>query len=482
MIRLFVLAVAVIALMVYAWRDWYKSLCGLIVLTSILNHPDVPRAMLGVPGLSPFNLLLLNNLAAWSSRRSSERLRFNLPAHVAVLLSLYLLVILVAFARMMADRSMIANIPTLTLWIDQLMNPVKFVIPGLLLFDGARTPERVRWGLFATLFLYLALALEVIKVMPLSAIAQDASRVQHTANKLVSAYTGYSRVNLSMMLAGGAWAIIAARSVVRRWWWRLLVLASFALTTIGQALTFGRAGYATWGVLALVFGVIKWRRYLLLAPLLIAAVVTLVPSTVDRFLTGIRASPEQSGVTYDDGDRGARAEVDTEGSDDEYGVNEEAVTSGRNLIWPIVLAKISESPLSGYGMKAMRRTGITDAYFGHPHNAYFEILLDGGLVSLLPVVLFYLVIVFTATRVFVSPRNSSEEASGGAALALTLALLVAGVGSQHFYPQEGSLGMWAAIGLMLRASVERRRQAWARAYQHSRVARAVGAEKTAASM
>ncbi len=480
MIRLSVLALGTIALMVYAWRDWYRSLCGLIVFTSILNHPDVPRAMLGIPGLSPFNLLLLNSLAAWSARRSSERLRFNLPAHVAGLLFLYLLVLVVAFARMMADRSLIGAIPTRTLWIDQLLNPVKFVIPGLLLFDGARTPERVRWGLFATLCLYLALALQVIKVMALGAITEDVSRLQHAAYKLVSENTGYSRVNMSMMLAGGAWAMIAARSLVRRWCWRPVLLGSFAVTTIGQALTFGRTGYATWGVLALVFGVIKWRRYLLLAPLLIAAVIALVPSTVDRLLTGIRGDPEQSEMAY--GDRGARTHTDMEGSYDEHGIDEEEVTSGRNVIWPIVVAKIRESPLVGYGMKAMRRTGITTEDFGHPHNAYLEILLDGGFVSLIPVVLFYVVIVLTAMRLFVSPANPWEEASGGTALALTLALLVAGVGSQHFYPQQGSIGMWAAIGLMLRASVDRRQQVWARAHRHFKAASSLGAERRASSL
>jgi O-antigen ligase len=480
MIRLSVLALVVITLMVYAWRDWYRSLCGLIVLTSILNHPDVPRSMLGVSGLSPFNIMLLNNLAAWSSRRSSERLRFNLPGHVAVLLLSYLLVILVAFARMMVDRSMIGDIPTLTLWIDRLMNPVKWVIPGLLLFDGARTPERVRWGLSSTLFIYLVLALQVIKAMPLGAIAQNVYQLQHLASRLVLEYTGYSRVNLSMMLAGGAWAMIAARSVVRRWWGRLLVLAAFVLTTYGQALTAGRAGYATWAVLALVFGVLKWRRYLLLAPLIIAAVITIVPSTVDRFLTGIKEDPERSETTYGDG--GAGIGGDSGRFDDEGGVDEEAVTAGRSLIWPVVVAKIGESPVYGYGMEAMRRTGLAVPEFGHPHNAYLEILLDGGWISLIPVVLFYLVIVFKATRLFVSPRSPLEEASGGVALALTLALLVAGMGSQHFYPQTGSLGMWAAIGLMLRASVNRQRQAWDRAHQSLTGTKSIGAEERAASM
>jgi hypothetical protein len=41
-----------------------------------------------------------------------------------------------------------------------------------------------------------------------------------------------------------------------------------------------------------------------------------------------------------------------------------------------------------------------------------------------------------------------------------LALLFAAMGSQTFYPREGAVGMWCAIGLMLRVYVQRaRRQA-----------------------
>ncbi len=48
-------------------------------------------------------------------------------------------------------------------------------------------------------------------------------------------------------------------------------------------------------------------------------------------------------------------------------------------------------------------------------------------------------------------------AVGGMTTALVLALLVASIGSQTFYPREASVGMWCAIGLMMRAWVERKR-------------------------
>ena len=43
------------------------------------------------------------------------------------------------------------------------------------------------------------------------------------------------------------------------------------------------------------------------------------------------------------------------------------------------------------------------------------------------------------------------------ALSLILAQLFAGVGSQHFYPEESTLGMWVAMFLALRVYVEQAR-------------------------
>ena len=51
--------------------------------------------------------------------------------------------------------------------------------------------------------------------------------------------------------------------------------------------------------------------------------------------------------------------------------------------------------------------------------------------------------------------NRLYSAVGGLTLSLMLAQLFAGVGSQHFYPRESTLGMWTAMFLSLRVYVER---------------------------
>jgi O-antigen ligase len=142
------------------------------------------------------------------------------------------------------------------------------------------------------------------------------------------------------------------------------------------------------------------------------------------------------------------------------------LTSGRTIAWSYVIPKIYESPLFGYGRQAMIREGlyrkIMEDYdegetFPHPHNAYLELLLDNGVFGFLLVIPLYIVVLVLSVRILLDRSDPLYATIGGTCCALVLALLIASMGSQTFYPREGAVGMWAAIGLMLRAHVERLR-------------------------
>jgi len=131
--------------------------------------------------------------------------------------------------------------------------------------------------------------------------------------------------------------------------------------------------------------------------------------------------------------------------------------AGRNIAWHFIIEKDRGVPAVGFGRLAMKRTGLSSMLwekyreaFSHPHNAYLEMLLDNGWVGFLLVLPFYVVILWHSISLFRDSRSQVFVSAGGVACALVLALLVASVGSQTFYPREGSVSMWCAIGLLLR--------------------------------
>jgi len=67
----------------------------------------------------------------------------------------------------------------------------------------------------------------------------------------------------------------------------------------------------------------------------------------------------------------------------------------------------------------------------------------------------YFLAVKRSGGLFLDRSDLVYEAAGGAALALVLALLFGSFGGQTLYPRESVMGMWAAVGIAWRLSVER---------------------------
>jgi hypothetical protein len=257
MIRLSLLWFVVLGLSVYAWKDWYKSLCGLVLLMDFIERPEVPRTLFGVQGLNLWNLVFLNVLMSWAASRRAEGLVWDMPRHVTVLLLLYLAIVVTGFGRMIADRDLLPQSAG-ALWAEHLINTVKWVIPGLLLFHGCRSPRRLRLAVASVLVMYLLIGLQVIREMP-SALTMSGDRLQQRALKVLDRQIGYHRVNLSMMLAGASWAIYAARPLLARSGGRGLITGAAITTAFAGELHGGRMGYGTWAVVGLVMGLLRWR-------------------------------------------------------------------------------------------------------------------------------------------------------------------------------------------------------------------------------
>jgi len=442
-IRLTLAYLFVAFLCIYAWKDWFVSLCGLILMMAVIHHEDMPTNVYGIQGLNLWNVLFASIFLAWLANRSRENLQWDMPRHVNILLLLYLGVILVGALRAAVNRGYFQAYPLKHLISDQLINTVKWVLPGVLLFDGCRSRQRAKMAIISLLAVYFIISVQVVRRIPLeSALGGENEYIHRIRLKVCEEYIGYSSCDLSTVLAGASWAVLAALPLIKRKSCRIAALAVAGTIAFGQALTGGRAGYVAWGATGLLLCMVKWRKQLILAPVILILLPIIFPAAVERMLFGFGKTDASGQVTADDYE----------------------LTSGRTLIWPHVVDKIVESPFVGYGRLAMRRIGLTEELgqkygaseaFPHPHNMYLETLLDNGILGSIPIFLFWGMILVYSVKLFKS-TDPLCSAVGGLTLSLMTAQLVAGMASQHFYPRESTMCLWIAMFLSLRLHFERK--------------------------
>ena len=470
--RLIFLWIVILGILGYSWKDWYLGTCGLVLMMAVQQHPDMPRGILGIPGLNPWNLLLANAFFAWLSQRKQEGLKWDLPKHITIMLIVYFALVILGFLRILGDTYMLRLYyrEDMTYFVNEyLVNTVKWVIPALMLYDGCRTEERFRLALLSTLAVFVLLSLQVAKWMP-PTYALNADALERRSLKVLVNGIGYHRVNLSAMLSGASWAILCTTVIAprgKRW----LVLLTALFVVYAQMMTGGRAGYGAWVAVGIVMCVLRWRRYLLLIPAAGLLATMLLPGVVGRAMQGFTAE------SHDTNTRLEQQQDKTIGGGSSSSVDSYTVTAGRSLAWPLVIEKIREKPLLGWGRQAMLRSGISmflyqslGEVFPHPHNAYLELFLDNGAIGFVLVISFYAVMLFYSIRLFLDRESPTCSAAGGVSTALMLSLLVSSMGSQTFYPREGWVGMWVAMFLALRVRIERRRLASEKAVEAAPVA------------
>ena len=461
MIRITILTLLIAYLSAYAWKDWFRTACWLVLLMAIFQHPDMPKAVGGVPGLNHWNFLFINTVLSWLSNRKKQKLTWEMPRGIQFLFWCYSFFIFTSVARYFYDNSGVVELfatfgvgpPSKLSDINEyLFNCFKWVVPGMIIFDGCRTRKQYDFAIIALVLLYILLALQVVKAMKLGSLTMGGEALQKKAIKIISNSVGFHRVNMSMMMSGAFWAVFCLKEfATNKQYWFMVLPSCFAIF-LGMAMTGGRTGYGTWAVLGVIFCLFKWRKYILLIPILLPLILVFAPSAIDRLTQGF--SPEEEAEA-----------VETNFEDKD--VNLRTVTSGRVFVWPIVWEAIKDAPFVGYGRVAMQNEGLTlqikqehgvGENFPHPHNAYLEWLLDNGFIGAMPVFLLYFILVKYAWTLFRDDSQQIYMVTGGVALSLLTAFLIASSGSQTFYPREGAVGMWVGIGLLLRVYIERNKK------------------------
>lgn len=437
MIRISLLLLFIAFLSAYAWKNWFVSLCGAVLLLAVVEHPDFPANIGGIQGANPWNFLILNVLLAWAFRRGAEGHEWDMPPLAGRLLLGCLIVVVVGVIRLLLNNYP-SGYTNSYIVSEFLVNSVKWVIPSLLLFDACRTRQRAAIALGVILGLYFLLAIQVVRWMPLSSISGSGEDFAARASRTIQREVGYNRVTMSNMLAGASWAALAMLPLLRQNLTRILLLGTAGMIAFGQSLTGGRTGYVTWIAVGFLLATVRWRKLLFVMPVALLAIGIGVPSVRERMLQGFGGKEGNFTV----------------------GTSAYEMTSGRDVAWPKVIGEIGKAPWFGNGREAMVTTGIKDhlwnAYnesFPHPHQAYLQLMLDNGIVGFLLVIPFFLYVVRHSITYVLVRNDPLVCAIGCTAFCLVLALMIGAFGGQTFYPREGHVGMWAAIGLMLRVHV-----------------------------
>jgi len=414
-----------------ARKEPFIPLCALIGLVGLMENREwIPRGMANVPGLNPWNLLFLVVTFFWAVNRS--RSASPLPP-VTRWFWVYCIAVTVTTLRLFIDPTHWFDHGYGQLSMDYILNGVKFVLPAVILFDLCDTRKRAAIATLAIIGSFLLLGVQIINYMGLSELS--GSQLNHRSIRIISRDTGYHRVDAAMMMAGASWGAFALTEFFRTTRQRYSFMAASVILLLALILTGGRAGYLAWCCTGLFLAVIRWRKLLILAPFGLIAVLAFMPGALDRFTTGFGSNEGPIVVAQDQNE----------------------MTSGRVEIWPHVIEKIKDHPIIGHGREGMKRSGLSDFArsvlgepWGQPHNAYFEVLLDNGIVGLLTILPIYLIAAFISFRLFVSNNDPLKIAIGGLCLALLTAHFVASVGSQTFYPRQGMVGIFCAMALVIR--------------------------------
>jgi O-antigen ligase len=440
--RVYVLMLMILFLAFYAFRDWFIPLCGLIVLSAIMKHDDVPRTILGIQGANPWNFLFVFVLLGWAVDRYKRGITWDVTRPMAALVISYAAVIAFAFARGAADVGRIRHVPgaenidgLLGFTSDFLINPLKYLAVAVLLYDGARTRRNAFFALGAITLQAYIYALQVMKyVPPWLLLSSEGSKFRFR----IVRECGLHPNDMALVMVIGFWTIVACIPLLRRMrvWWKLGAAGVAAAIFTALLLCYSRGGYVGFVAVGLLFGVLVWRPLLAIFPLTGLAVCIALPGVVARMSEGFDVT-SASGEQVEDWD---------------------AVSAGRMTnIWPATLDSIQSSPIAGRGRLTILRTDLYDRIFAqegnvptHPHNAYLEMALDSGLVGLA-----ITLGIFAGLPLMALLRGKPSDplllGMWTAGLAAACTMLVMAMSGQTFFPREGIFLVLCSYAVLMRA-------------------------------
>jgi len=241
----------------------------------------------------------------------------------------------------------------------------------------------------------------------------DGDDLGDRALRVLDQTIGYHRTDLGGVLAGFAWVSIALIVTAQSKLSRAGYICAFAACTLALFLTGSRAGYGAWVICGTLF-----YHYSLEAPYFtrtsdcVTRDNVSTPGVLDRMTVGF------SEETYSN----QALKGDQLGIVDEEGRDLYQITSGRIVLWEVVLREIQAAPIFGHGILGFRsrainlqlseqEAGTAISNVGHSHSAYLDLIVDGGYFAFVFVLALYALVLITAYKNFCVQRRSTLKDS-----------------------------------------------------------------------
>src|SRR5262245_14324445 len=272
---------------IFILRDFRIGVVLLILLMPISSTSIFPRTMLGIPGLSPVNLLLAGTLGSYLLQGLFDgSLRRFVPGPL-----LWLYVVPIVIGGVMGVRH-VGDIAPVLLMVNkldlngvagyisvQLVNPILMVMFALLVGAAASRSEKPEKFLIPILIAIWATASMVIVFVLQSGISLGAL-ASSTSREFLSALGMHANEWGRLYVVAYA-LLLFTWAESKEWMLKVALLASMGLVVVALVLTFSRGSFL--GFIVVNFLFVIWRRNaktLILFGLLAAVALLALPEAV----------------------------------------------------------------------------------------------------------------------------------------------------------------------------------------------------------
>lgn len=414
--------------------DFRIGVVLLVLLMPISSSAVFPRAMLGITGLNPLNLLLVGTLGACFLQGLTDgSIRRFLPPPL-----LWLYVVPFLIAGVLGSRHVGDIAPAFFTYDlldfrdavgyirDLVVKPLCLVIFALLVGAAVSRSEKPEKFLLPTLVSIWMMGLMVIVFVSQSGVALG--QLASTASREFLSPLGMHANDLGRLYAVAYALLLFTWAESKDPGLKFALLVSMGMLVVALMLTFSRGAFFGFIVVNVLFLARRPNvKSLIFAAFLAAGALFALPGAVyDRITNG-------------------------------FGLGLDEISAGRiEGIWLPLLPDVLRSPVFGSGLGAMlwsdvmrEQIGITFRGVAQAHNAYLEIMLDMGIAGLI-LVCAYFVHVWKGFRALSADPALSPALRGfyqGAAAGL-LSFLVAGIAGSRLTPVPEQIFLWLAIGMM----------------------------------